>query len=422
MPRKQRNQRNQRPRIPGLVWRRGRAYWQRRHEKLPGGRVVRALGTTDAELAATYAGALNTMMDRGDWGVLARWVEGAADITEVARAVREGDYSRLRRLNMDGVRLGAAVEAFLARSAATLAPQRQANIRSLMDSLVGKLGADFPMHELTTSAAEAWLHEPKVSIGQAWAAGTQREARVICGALWTHAMDREREEASLTDAQPSIARNPWSTARIPRRRRTRFAFCTPAEAHAVVWHGNTSDTPVQCMMALGFWAGLRSGEIRHLRVGLDVDLDAGVVRVQSRIAPHRWRPKTERGERDVPIPPELVEVIRRHMALGFAGRDYLLRAPGRDTPLSQGAANGWAEAAYTAAGLRYGRAEGDALTLHSTRHSYATWLLSSAVPLATVARWLGDTEAVVLQTYSHVMPRDEQRAKVTISKIARGED
>jgi site-specific recombinase XerD len=46
-----------------------------------------------------------------------------------------------------------------------------------------------------------------------------------------------------------------------------------------------------------------------------------------------------------------------------------------------------------------------------TRHTFASELLSKGLSLAKVAALLGDRQEVVLGTYSHFMPGDDDRAR-----------
>lgn len=48
---------------------------------------------------------------------------------------------------------------------------------------------------------------------------------------------------------------------------------------------------------------------------------------------------------------------------------------------------------------------------HVLRHTAATNWLANGLSLAKVAAHLGDTQAVVLDTYSHVLPNDDDRAR-----------
>ncbi len=66
-----------------------------------------------------------------------------------------------------------------------------------------------------------------------------------------------------------------------------------------------------------------------------------------------------------------------------------------------------------AAGIREGR-------LHDLRHSAASHLLSSGVPVHVVSARLGHSSPVVtLTTYGHILPRsDEQAAEVMAAVLA----
>ncbi len=67
-------------------------------------------------------------------------------------------------------------------------------------------------------------------------------------------------------------------------------------------------------LVLGAWAGLRAGEICGLQ-WQDCDLDAAVLQIrrsleQTREGLHVVPPKSEAGVRDVPVPSQLVEILR----------------------------------------------------------------------------------------------------------------
>ncbi len=57
------------------------------------------------------------------------------------------------------------------------------------------------------------------------------------------------------------------------------------------------------------------------------------------------------------------------------------------------------------------------MKVHGFRHSCVSWLLSEGVSYRTVARWVGGTEAVVLQTYSHLLPDEKDEIAKFIDSI-----
>lgn len=409
--------------VPGLMRRGSRAYYGRTMPEAVGGdRVWKSLDAEwGSEAAWQRAAAVSQLWDRGDWPVIRRWAAGEIHISDLARMVREGDYERLKLLNADGYLLGQAVEEHLRRTEATRSARTLANHTVVCDALLEHFGASRPMHTITTAEAEAWLHAPREG-GEPWAPGTQGAYRVIAGALWRYAIDREREEAERQGARPTLRRSPWQRARVREAHPPRPAVLTPEELRDLLRHPDVRGTPAEAAIAIGALAGLRLQEAIHLRPGIDVVLGGPrpTLRVQAREGDFPWQPKTYRSERDVRISPALVEILRRHIEAGYAGARYLLRAPGRDRPLHPSTIQKWTRRALQAAGLRYGRGRGDGLTYHSLRHSHATILLSRGVSIAAVAARLGDTKEVVLSTYAHVLPDDEERALEILERAAIG--
>lgn len=69
--------------------------------------------------------------------------------------------------------------------------------------------------------------------------------------------------------------------------------------------------------------------------------------------------------------------------------------------------------AWKAAGVPAGEANG----CHVLRHTAASVWLSARLGLAWVAAYLGDTQEVILRTYSHFMPDDEDRAREIMDRL-----
>jgi integrase len=395
----------------GLVWRGGRAYFDRRHERFRGGRLAISLRTTDPDLAAERHAVLTQLMGRGDWGVLEAIREGAMHISDAQAALREGDHDRLRRMGSEAPRLGEAAERFLARKEAVRASATARQYRTHLHLFRQAHGDDLDMSAVTPRMAYAYLHEEKGRArGAAWAPATQEAHRVTLAALWSMVMDEESEEMLRRNVQPALKRNPWKGLDMPEVRPTRTAFLSRDE-----WldlDRSMEGMPWRAPVAIAFLAGLRQSEIRHLRTGVDVILDDPhpLVRVQSRKGRWPWRPKTRRGERDVPVAEALRRILVAHVELGYSGRRYFVRVAGRDRPISPKTSERWVQGAFARAGIKYGAA-GDGLVLHSGRHSFASWLAQDGVPLNVIARLLGDTTKVVEETYAHLIP-DTYRSAV----------
>jgi integrase len=191
-------------------------------------------------------------------------------------------------------------------------------------------------------------------------------------------------------------------------------------------------------LALGAWAGLRAGEICGLQWG-DCDLKAGVIHIarsleQTREGLHVVAPKSAAGVRDIPVPRQLVEILREekaaidemHLAHRGAWNPDLhvcCRASGepmRPNDLS----SSW---------RRFCRRHGlPIVRLHDLRHSYATALFEQGGSdkermLKVVQERLGHAQSsTTADIYLHVTERasraatDEQERliDVALAKVA----
>lgn len=390
--------------VPGLRRRGGILQWEVRHPRLDGGRMVVSLRTDDMPVALERVQAVRTLMDRGDWVLIARLRSGEVHITDVVAAVREGTVSRLRRNHHDRATLGPTVERYLRRKEGE--KKRAGTLRTyrgMLDQLLAAFPGDTILAEVTRDQVEAFLHRPRKG-GHPWSARTQALMTAVAGAVWEVAIEQEAERARTQEYVPSLTVNPWREVTTPEIAPTRAAFLSPEEWRALA--RSMSGRPEAALLGCAYLAGLRGGEIRHLRPGIDVDLehaDGPVIHVQPREGAHPWAPKNKRGVRTVPVSAELLDILGEHARLGYSGRRYLIRLPQEDQPISYTTSREWTRRAYERVGIRYG-SRGDALTLHSGRHTFASWLAQSRVPLNIVAALLGDTLKMVDETYAHLVP------------------
>src|SRR5690606_29086228 len=118
---------------------------------------------------------------------------------------------------------------------------------------------------------------------------------------------------------------------------------------------------------------------------------------QPRDGIYTWQPKTANSVRSLRIGDELARIVQEHIDAGYSGERYLITTPGQDRPIHPSTLALWTENAFEAAGIAYGRA-GDALTFHSLRHTFASWLVQRDVQLKKVALLLGNTTDQVDRT------------------------
>jgi integrase len=110
-------------------------------------------------------------------------------------------------------------------------------------------------------------------------------------------------------------------------------------------------------------------------------------------------PKSHRSRRTVPVPQLTIDALAAHVAAGHDG--LFIDCDGTQHQLLFPACSETVRAHL--APLHPG------LTPHAFRHTYASRLLSGGFSVNLVAELLGNTEAVVMSTYGHVLKGERDR-------------
>jgi len=199
----------------------------------------------------------------------------------------------------------------------------------------------------------------------------------------------------------AIAVNPALDLELPTAE-ARERAATPQEAATLlVALANVE----RAIWATAFYAGLRRGELRALRVG-DVDLDERKLRVE-----RGWddkagpiAPKSRAGRREVFIATALLP----HLAPLVEGRgaEELVFGRDADTPFDPRAVSRKAERAWATADEQRGNGGRPPLvryTLHEARHSFATWLDHAGVSPDRSDRYMGHSSGTVASRYRHLL-------------------
>jgi integrase len=202
---------------------------------------------------------------------------------------------------------------------------------------------------------------------------------------------------------------------------------SPAEMRAIVSKLDTAAGRFGPLLLTAIFTGLRASELRGLRWD-DVDLKRSELHVRQRADRYGkiGRPKSEAGERTVPLPPMLVAALRKHRLA--APRSEL----GLAFPNSMGGINNRAlivedgfHPLQVAAGIvdQHGRAKYKGL--HSLRHFYASWCINRRVdgglelPLKLVQARLGHASIqMTADTYGHLFPRGDDGAEMAAAERA----
>lgn len=201
--------------------------------------------------------------------------------------------------------------------------------------------------------------------------------------------------------------------------RSALVIWTPEQAAAFV--STRADDPYRAAWELMLACLLRIGEVAALRWE-DIDPDAGVLRVRrtwTRGLDRRLivgeATKTAESARVVPVPAHLLALLdqERH-ARTFDDAGWVC-ASADLAPLTPARLRDAWNAAVKASGL-------PRITPHGARHSGASTLIASGVPVPVVQRILGHTDpGFTLRVYVHPHEDELDAAIATLSALYRGE-
>lgn len=199
---------------------------------------------------------------------------------------------------------------------------------------------------------------------------------------------------------------------------------SPQEIKAIVAHLEGRWRPI---LLTAIFSGLRSSELRGLRWH-DVNLKKGELHVRQRV--DQWgefgAPKSESGERVVPMPPILVNTLREWKLACPKGELDLIFPTGRGTPENHAnVINRGLQPAQVAAGVvdKHGAAKYPGL--HAVRHFYASWCINRRadggleLPLKVVQERMGHSSIqMTADRYGHLFPRADDGSEMAAAERA----
>lgn len=166
------------------------------------------------------------------------------------------------------------------------------------------------------------------------------------------------------------------------------------------------------MAAIGYYAGLRYGEITGLTWGA-IDLENSCLHITQQFKRFRTPSKkyiyklgslkTKNSQRMVPIPLVLKRILleykRNHPQITRDGRIFDLQTS------ESNMLNSYIKQCIPD------------ISIHTLRHTYATTLLAKGVDIKTVAALLGDTVETAIKKYIHYNDTMRKQAAASIQKI-----
>lgn len=162
-----------------------------------------------------------------------------------------------------------------------------------------------------------------------------------------------------------------------------------------------------------YGCGLRRGEALALTV-FDIDLKRHELTVNKshefiKGKPHQKDPKSQNGIRTVPIPDKIFPVVRSWVESIRGRRTYLFTMRNGEPVTLSSYVKMWRRIRIA---ISAETGQSCDLTAHIFRHNYCTQLCYQipTVSIKRIAQLLGDTEAMVLKVYNHIMLEKEDCA------------
>lgn len=363
------------------------------------GRIHLALKTTVKDVAIKRHAALGQLLDTGEpvRDVVAALRAEKLTIEAVAECVRQKrPFDTLRPSTWPT--LGAAVELYVealkAREGGALNTAK--GYERALKHATTHFGDDRPLDTITYDDVTAYK---QYLSDAALGSNTVGLYMLIFGSLYTFLQKRETRRAAQQKRTPAVLFAPMDRAEhIPANIKTRQRFLSEAEAERLLL---AAPARFRAAVALGLFAGLRVGEVIMLRPAIDVDLDQGVIYIQTRDG---WTPKYKKN-REIPISSALEPYLLEHMATLAADAPYLFGGRGAEDATGRSNMFRMFRRTVDDAEISKDAAAADAVSFHTLRHTFASWLVMAGADLFTVARLMGHTTTKQIEeTYGHLSP------------------
>lgn len=177
-----------------------------------------------------------------------------------------------------------------------------------------------------------------------------------------------------------------------------------------------TDFGYYAFFSIAFYTGMRKGEINALRW---TDIDGNIIHVRRSIAQKlkgddvETPPKNKSSYRDLQMPDPLIKILEDHKKRQMKSQNFTeeFRVCGgikclRDTSLDNKNKQFAKEA-----GLAH-------IRIHDFRHSHVSFLVNEGINIQEIARRLGHSDVkMTWNTYSHLYPREEERAVNVLNGI-----
>ncbi len=209
-----------------------------------------------------------------------------------------------------------------------------------------------------------------------------------------------------------IERNPVKLATLPRKGKKRKKIKVLTKDQQMLFMEYARQSYLYNLFEVMIRTGMRSGEVRGLIYGLDIDKKKRVIHIQrtlkyeSRIGFFTDTPKTKSSEREIPLTKEVEQYLDTQQKLRWGNvirMDRFLFCNYNGDPLSRECLQGEIDRIVNQ--IRKDGYEFPRITSHVFRHTFATRAIEAGMQPQVLKAILGHSSlAMTMDLYSHVLP------------------
>lgn len=414
-------------------------------EIFPSGRVRISLGSRDEDTVEKRRELLQKLRDKQSWTLLKALSDRRISIVEVARRLDEYGNRALPELVSDVERKETApcapsgdptIPTFRDEADRYLVfykDERRARSYSVVRS---RLNVICDAISSRTGSAIGAMEYPDVTTpdlreairSRARSDNHYENLRTALTSLFKWRIADELELAGAENRDPRWLDNPAQRIKGKKRK----ARVVTLELEEVMALFRAAEGYQRAYLRMFLHVGLRAGELRHLRLGKDLDVKSWLMKIQGRRKDKRcgcvqcreegWKPKSHRSRRTIAIPSEPRQL--RQAILEYLDEypcnpgDFVFRNPRTGGVWTDVALRLDFMSLCERAGVDYGRIsdddateeDEDSATLHSLRHTCATALVRAGVRESIIAHLLGDKLETIVEYYIHLDSQDTEMA------------
>ena len=261
--------------------------------------------------------------------------------------------------------------------------------KTYFEAVILPVWRDVPLEDVAVSA----LREFRRQLSERTVRDRPISMKTVRNVIDWHFRALYRDAREELEEQGIVLGDPFTRLRWQKVIREKPDPFTPEERDIILAYFRTKKPVWHPLIFTLFFTGARPGELAALRLG-DVDLERGTISItKSRDEHAEAAPKTEKSRREIPLLPNVLEVLRAVQHPPDAGPDtYFFRNPdGGPVTTTWWPKKSW-HPVLKKIGIRRRK-------FYATRHTFISWALTEGMNLKAIAEYVGTSVAMIENSY-----------------------